>query len=56
MLKKRIAVPRARLAPDDKPSTPTQVKASVERLSFWYGKNHALKDLNLTIASVVSPR
>ena len=49
VLKKRIAVPRARLSPEDKPSTPTQVKASVERLSFWYGKKHALKDLNLTI-------
>ena len=49
MLKKRIAVPRARLAPDDRPSMPTQVKAAVERLSFWYGKNHALKNLNITI-------
>jgi len=50
VLKKRIAVPRARLAPDDKPSAPTQAKATVERLSFWYGKKHALKDLNLTIS------
>jgi phosphate transport system ATP-binding protein len=49
VLKKRIAVPRARLSPENKPSTPTQVKASVERLDFWYGKKHALKDLNLTI-------
>ena len=49
VLKKRIAVPRARLTPDDKPSTPTQVKASVHDLNFWYGKKHALKDLNLTI-------
>jgi phosphate transport system ATP-binding protein len=48
--KKRIAVPVKRLSPDNKPSTPTQVKASVERLSFWYGKKHALKDLNVTIA------
>jgi len=50
VLKKRIAVPVKRLSPDNKPSTPTQVKASVERLSFWYGKKHALKDLNVTIA------
>jgi len=50
VLKKRIAVQVKRLSPDNKPSTPTQVKASVERLSFWYGKKHALKDLNVTIA------
>ncbi|HEY1302314.1 MAG TPA: phosphate ABC transporter ATP-binding protein PstB [Vicinamibacterales bacterium] len=50
VLKKRIAVPRAGLRPSDKPSTPTQVKASVERLSFWYGKKHALKDINLTVS------
>jgi phosphate transport system ATP-binding protein len=50
VLKKRIAVPRARLSPDDKPSTPTQAKATVERLNFWYGKKQALKDLNLTIS------
>jgi len=49
VLKKRIAVPRARLTPDDKPSPPTQVKAAVQNLNFWYGKKHALKDLNLTI-------
>jgi phosphate transport system ATP-binding protein len=50
VLKKRIAVPRARLSPEDKPSTPTQAKATVQNLSFWYGKKHALKDLNLTIS------
>src|SRR4051812_4003916 len=51
VLKKRIVMPRARLPADDKrPSTPVQVKAAVERLDFWYGKNHALKDLNMTIA------
>ena len=50
VLKRRIAVPRARLSPDDKPSAPTQAKAAVERLNFWYGKKQALKDLNLTIA------
>jgi phosphate transport system ATP-binding protein len=49
VLKKRIAVPRAGLTPSDKPSTPTQVKASVHDLNFWYGKKQALKDLNLTI-------
>jgi phosphate transport system ATP-binding protein len=51
VLKKRIVMPRARLPADDtRPSTPVQVKAAVERLDFWYGKNHALKDLNMTIA------
>jgi phosphate transport system ATP-binding protein len=51
VLKKRIVMPRARLPADDtRPSTPTQVKAAVERLDFWYGKKHALKDLNMTIA------
>jgi len=51
VLKKRIVMPRARLPGDDtRPSTPAQVKAAVERLDFWYGKKHALKDLNMTIA------
>ena len=51
MRKKRIVMPRARLPGDDtRPSTPAQVKAAVERLDFWYGKKHALKDLNMTIA------
>jgi phosphate transport system ATP-binding protein len=49
VLRKRIAVPLKRLTPEDKPSAPTQIKASVERLSFWYGKEQALQDLNLTI-------
>ena len=51
VLKKRIVMPRARLPGDDtRPSAPAQVKAAVERLDFWYGKKHALKDLNMTIA------
>ena len=50
VLKKRIAVPRARLSPETKPSTPTQAKATVHNLDFWYGKKHALKNLNLTVA------
>jgi len=51
VLKKRIAVPLARRSPDDKQaSTPTQAKATVHNLDFWYGKKHALKNLNLTVA------
>jgi phosphate transport system ATP-binding protein len=51
VLKKRIAVPSPRLTADDtEPSAPPQIKASVEKLDFWYGPKQALKDLNLTIA------
>jgi phosphate transport system ATP-binding protein len=51
VLKKRIVMPQGRLGADDEQSsTPLQVKASVEKLNFWYGAKQALKDLNLTIA------
>ena len=48
---KRLRVPRAHLAADDKRSSaPMQVKASVDALNFYYGKHHALKNLSMPIA------
>jgi phosphate transport system ATP-binding protein len=46
-----VRVPQPRPAADKAQSAEaTQVKASVEGLSFWYGAKQALKNLNLPIA------
>src|ERR1700688_1628449 len=34
---------------DDQPETPPEPKIEVEGVHFWYGKNHALKGIDLTI-------
>ena len=50
MLKKALRAPRPRLAAGDtQTAAPTQIKASVEGLNFWYGAKQALKNLNLPI-------
>jgi phosphate transport system ATP-binding protein len=49
-LRRAIRVPHPRLANDEaQTSAPSQIKASVEGLSFWYGTKQALKSLNLPI-------
>ena len=49
--KKAFRAPRPKFVAEDRPaSTPTQVKASVEGLNFWYGEKQALKSLTLPIA------
>jgi phosphate transport system ATP-binding protein len=49
-LRKAIRVPHPRLANNEtQTSAPSQIKASVEGLSFWYGTKQALKNLNLPI-------
>ena len=51
MSKKAFRAPRPKFVAEDRPAaTPTQVKASVEGLNFWYGAKQALKNLTLPIA------
>jgi len=49
-MKKALRAPRPRFATGEtQTSAPTQIKASVEGLSFWYGAKQALKNLNMPI-------
>ena len=49
-MKKALRAPRPRFASGEtQTSAPTQIKASVEGLSFWYGAKQALKNLNMPI-------
>src|SRR5882672_7343644 len=48
----RPEVPAPRVlasAPEGRAAKSKQIKASVEALNFYYGTNHALKNLNITV-------
>jgi phosphate transport system ATP-binding protein len=47
----KAATPSVAIAFDErKPTRASPPKASAEKLNFWYGSNHALKDIDLPIA------